>query len=374
VRVRGPYKLVINLILPDGKFLTILTMPFFQATSAKVPLTQEVADVRSMDDLPSAGPYAFTLNDVNVATKIRRNPFWKRGPGRTAPRNLSGLDIYWNLNEQEAFEQVKDGRLDEGPIPAAEVQGVANRYGVNRSRFWAEPVNCLGSIPFNTSNGLFADNAPMRKAVNWALDRTDYVAVAAPHSQSPWTHLLPPNVAGSITKKKLQPYATTSRIEKARALAAGHFKDGRVIVAYRSPGGASSARAELVRRDLIRLGFDPANIEMKPFDDPPVGAWDLMVGLGWCADLPDPASFIRGAYLPLDSTYQAKLDAADHLRGNARLKALGKLDLEITKKVAPVAVMNTYNNRFFFSARVNPRSLKYHRVYQDWSIPSLALK
>jgi hypothetical protein len=113
---------------------------------------------------------------------------------------------------------------------------------------------------------------------------------------------------------------------------------------------------------------------MKPFDDPPVGAWDLMVGLGWCADLPDPASFIRGAYLPLDSTYQAKLDAADHLRGNARLKALGKLDLEITKKVAPVAVMNTYNNRFFFSARVNPRSLKYHRVYQDWSIPALALK
>ena len=36
--------------------------------------------------------------------------------------------------------------------------------------------------------------------------------------------------------------------------------------------------------------------------------------------------------------------------------------------------MRTYNNRFFFSDRVDPQSLKYHGVYSDWSIPALALK
>ena len=94
-----------------------------------------------MADLPSAGPYAFTLNDVNRLTSLRRNPYWTRGPGRTAPRNLQGVDLSWNLNEQVAFEMVKANQLDEGPIPAAEVQGVASQYGVNRSRFWVEPMS-----------------------------------------------------------------------------------------------------------------------------------------------------------------------------------------------------------------------------------------
>jgi hypothetical protein len=44
------------------------------------------------------------------------------------------------------------------------------------------------------------------------------------------------------------------------------------------------------------------------------------------------------------------------------------------KNDAPVVVTNVYNNRFFFSNRVDPKTLMYHAVYQDWSIPSLALR
>ena len=131
-------KLDIYTTMRSGKLLSILAMPFFQATSTKLPIDREVSDVRSMADLPSAGPYAFTLNDVNRLTSLRRNPYWTRGAGRTAPRNLQGVDLSWNLNEQAAFEMVKANQLDEGPIPAAEVQGVASQYGVNRSRFWVE--------------------------------------------------------------------------------------------------------------------------------------------------------------------------------------------------------------------------------------------
>jgi hypothetical protein len=44
------------------------------------------------------------------------------------------------------------------------------------------------------------------------------------------------------------------------------------------------------------------------------------------------------------------------------------------KNVAPVAVERTYNTRYFFSNRVDPKSLVYQGIYQDWSIPALALK
>jgi len=42
--------------------------------------------------------------------------------------------------------------------------------------------------------------------------------------------------------------------------------------------------------------------------------------------------------------------------------------------LAPVAVTRTYNKRFLFSDRVDPRSLVYQGSYSDWSIPALALK
>jgi peptide/nickel transport system substrate-binding protein len=380
-------KLDIYTTMRSGKLLPILAMPLFQATSTKLPIDREVSDVRSMADLPSAGPYAFTLNDVNRLTSLRRNPYWTRGPGRTAPRNLSGVDLSWNLNEQTAFQMVKANQLDEGPIPAAEVQGVANQYGVNRSRFWVEPTSsCTGEIALNNSRGLFHDNVQMRKAVSWAIDRTDYSG--AGFTRSPWTHLLPPSYPGSITKRSLQPYGTRSNIAKAKALAAGHFKDGTIKVFYRSSGALNNAQADVVKRDLIRLGFDPANITMKGLSGADFydalgkrgSDFDMGVSVGSCSDFPDygadffPFLLYGDAFFPDNPKYRAKIAAALRLTGPARTRAIGKLDIEIMKNVAPVVVTNTYNQIFFLSNRVDPRSLRFHRIYQDWSIPALALK
>jgi peptide/nickel transport system substrate-binding protein len=379
VRVRGN-RLVIELNRRSGDLISILAMPFFQATSTKLPLDREVVNVTSMSDLPSAGPYVFTLDDVNRMTSLRRNPYWTRGPGRVAPRNLAGLDLQWNLNEQAAFEMVKENQLDEGPVPSAEAQNVANQYGVNRTRFWVEPLSCIGEIAFNNDRGLFHGNAAMRKAFNWAIDRTDLSGGS--FGATPWTHLLPPGSPGSITKPRLQPYAPTAKIGKARRIAAGHFKDGRITVYYRSSGSTNQARAEKVRRTLINLGFDPANITMKGFTGGDIytaifrkgSDFDLAVSVGWCSDFPDPGSFLPGPFFPPSSKYRNKIAAALRLKGTAQATALGKLDLEITRNVAPVAVTTAYNNLYFFSNRVDPRSLRYHLVYHDWSIPALALK
>ena len=72
--------------------------------------------------------------------------------------------------------------------------------------------------------------------------------------------------------------------------------------------------------------------------------------------------------------WNARMEAAAKLVGVKRYKAYGRLDLDIMRKVAPMAVERTYNSRYLFSDRVDPKSLVYQGIYSDWSIPALALK
>jgi ABC-type transport system substrate-binding protein len=389
VRVKGN-RLTVNLTKGDGTFMAKITMPFFQATSSKLPLTKEVANV-SGNNLPSAGPYYMSRNDVNQLTSLRQNKYWHAGPGRNRPRNLTGLDLQWNLNEQTAFNQTKANQLDEGPLPAAEVQGVANQYGVNKTRFWTKPVNCTGYLPMNTANNLFKANLNLRQAVNYGVSRAPYVAQAGPYAGQAWTHLFNPGVPG-WRNVSLYPRNLT----KAKQLAAGHMKDGKITVYYRSSGSTNQAQAQIVRQDLINLGFSAGNITMKGFSGGNIydamgkrgNDADIGVSMGWCSDYPDPYDWINillyGKSIQDENnvnysyfnnpTWNRRMENAAKLVGPKRLKVYGQMDIDIMKKAAPVAVERTYNNRYFFSNRVNPKGLVYQGIYQDWSIPAMALK
>ena len=68
------------------------------------------------------------------------------------------------------------------------------------------------------------------------------------------------------------------------------------------------------------------------------------------------------------------MENAAKLVGPKRLKVYGQMDIDIMKKAAPMAVERTYNNRYFFSNRINTKGLVYQGIYQDWSIPAMALK
>lgn len=390
VRVKGN-RLIINLTKPDGTFMSKITMPFFQATSTELPLDREVVNVDGINDLPSAGPYALTRNDPDVLTSLRRNPYWKRGPGRQRPRHLAGMDLRWNLDEGTAYHQTYVGELDEGPVPATALEFVGRRFGVNRTRFWTMPVNCTGYLPMNMARPLFKDNVKLRQAINYAISRGPYVDQAGPYAGQPWTHLLNPGVPGW---RNVNVYPLEPNLSKARALAAGHFRDGKVRIRYRSSGTTNPAQAEIVRQDLVNLGFGRENITLVPFsgsgppDPDPMRDFDMAVSMGWCSDFPDPYDWINmllsGEHVHEDYSvnyskmdlpmWNRKMDAAAKLVGPKRYKVYGQMDLDLMRQVAPVAVERTYNNRYFFSDRVNPKSLVYQGIYQDWSIPALALK
>ena len=390
VKVKGN-KLTINLTHADGTFMAKITMPFFQATSTKLPLTKEVVSVNGPGDLPSAGPYVVTRNDVNQLTSLRQNPNWKPGPGKNRPRNLTGLDLQWNLNEQTAFNQTKANQLDEGPLPAAEVQGVAGQYGVNKSRFWTKPINCTGYLPMNTANSLFKGNLKLRQAVNYVVNRATYTAQVGPYAGQPWTHIFNPGVPGwrnaTIYKRN---------VTKAKQLAAGHMKDGKITVYFRSSGTINPAQAQIVKNDLRTLGFSENNITMKGFSGANIydamgkrgNDADMGVSMGWCSDYPDPYDWLNillyGPSIQDENnvnysyfnnpTWNKRMANAAKLTGPKRLKVYGQMDLDIMQKAAPMAIERTYNNRYFFSNRVDTKGLVYQGIYQDWSIPALALK
>ena len=370
------YRLVIRLTRRDPTLLTKLAMPFFQATSLRLPLTREV-----VGGYPSAGPYAFARNTPNELTELRRNRYY-RG---LRPRNVAGVEVWWNLDQQAGFREVEAGSLDEGPLPDAEVRGVARRFGVNKSRFWVEPNNCVGYVGINSRRPLFRNNVALRQALNWMIDRRALLAPLPPYSGSPWTHLLPPSVPGSVTARKLQPYRGAPNARKARRLAAGHLRAGLVNVGYRSSAPGGLAQAQYVRDVLVKLGVKAARIKLKAFTGADIydaigrrnSDLDLGVSLGWCSEYPEPLGLLSLGFNGLGSAgtkFQSRLGALERLHGAARLRALGRLDLDLMTTLAPVVATRTYNGRFYFSRRVEPKSLVYVGVYQDWSIPALALK
>jgi ABC-type transport system substrate-binding protein len=238
VRAKGPYKLVIRLARPEQTFISKLTMPFFQATSKTLPSTREVVVGH-----PSAGPYFFATNEPNSLTTLRRNPYW-HGP---RPAHVAGVEVRWNLDEETAFHQVGSNQIDEGPLPLGEVEGVLARYGVNKTRFWSKPNNCIGFLALNSRRPLFRRVA-MRKAINWAIDRAAMADQSGPAAATPWTHILPPLFPGSVTRKRLQPYAVHPNLAKARTLARSSLGHRRITIAYGVSGTINFTNAVRVRR------------------------------------------------------------------------------------------------------------------------------
>jgi ABC-type transport system substrate-binding protein len=77
------------------------------------------------------------------------------------------------------------------------------------------------------------------------------------------------------------------------------------------------------------------------------------------------------AYLN-NAAYNKRMEAAAKLSGNARYAAYAKLDVDLTKNLAPWAAMHNNNTREFISARIT--NYIYHPVYAAAILNALAVK
>jgi len=355
----GDKRLEIRLARPAGDFLARLATPFMCA----VP--PETAAVPQLTPIPSAGPYYISAYTQGSRLVLSRNPNYD-GP---RPANLDQILYQFNVDPQQSLQQVEDGTADYAAagLPPEAYLHVAQAFP---TQFFVNPIASLRYIAMNTSRPLFSTPAA-RQAVNLALDRPALIATSGAFSGNPTDQYIPPTVPG-FRDESIYPLNGPSAADLARAngLVDQAGIRGRTAVLYTSDRGTAPAAAQLIKDQLSRIGivvdihaFPRAEqiaregTRGEPFD---------LTTEGWINDYLDPFDtlnqFLDGTTIgPSNNNdisyfdepvYNARLQAAAQLTGAERYAAYGNLDVELVRDAAPLAVIGTFNNRDFFSARI----------------------
>jgi ABC-type transport system substrate-binding protein len=367
VRTTNQYTLQIRLKRAAPDFLARITMPFFSAVLMSTPLDTEV----DKGPLHSAGPYYVQEWNKKTSSLTVRNPHWNnaREPFKSLgfqnnvdriTRSGVGGDLATHRLQCERNEADMCG------FPSAQAKELADKYGVNKGRFFVDKDLIVWRIDLNTEQPLFKGNPKLRQAVLHALDRRFMTAQHGFLSGKRTDQFLPYGMGGF---KEFDIYSVKGpNYAKAKELAQGNTRTGKAIyyAFSRSPGPAV---AQSVQFNLKQIGLD---VEIKIFDRVVQNTkaatrgepFDL-TNEGWHADYPDPSNFINvlldGRRLQAENNvntsyysgdgvanYARKLDQAFAATGAQRLNLYAQLDREIMANGAPSGTyISGYNQRFF---------------------------
>ena len=129
------------------------------------------------------------------------------------------------------------------------------KYGINKSQFFVRPGLVLRHLVFNNARPLFRDNAPLRRAVNFAINRRALArtATGTPLSDRLTDQYLPPSLPG-FRDADIYPLERPN-LERARALARGNLRGGKAVLYIEQRSSAVRGRAgsqAAARRDRAR--------------------------------------------------------------------------------------------------------------------------
>jgi ABC-type transport system substrate-binding protein len=293
---------------------------------------------------------------------LERNRFYRGERPRHVTRFIADL----KADIGSSVDRVASGTSDTvlGLIPIApRSEELAKRYGVNRSQFWVQPGVALRVFHLNTSRGVFKNNAKLRQAVNFAVDRAALVREAGFHGETPTDQYLLPGSPGH-RDERIYPLKGPN-LKKARDLAKGRTRGGKVVL-YTSTQTVDVAQAQILQQNLKAIGLDveiktPADLPGKlstpgePFDLGRVrwfGPFSPLSLNDWFdgRTIGQPG-FINFSYFDSPKVNRL-LDEASRLRGAARNRAYGDLDIQISRDAAPMIPVSQVNAMAFVSARV----------------------
>lgn len=372
IRVAGD-RITIRLTKVAPDFLARLGMNFTCAVPESLPI-----DPKGVNVLPGAGPYYVAAKTPGRSITLRRNPSY----GGTRPQRWDEIRVTVGVDFNQSFLQVKRGEVDydlSGLPPTAHAE-LTRTYGINRGRYFVHTANTIQYISLNTSRPLFSD-VRARRAVANAIDRRALARLAGLNGGAPSDQLLPPGIPG-FRDAKIYPLDGPN-VQAARRLLGG--KTGTAIL-YAGNDPVSKNAAQVIQANLKQVGItvqpktytfavviEKAGRQGEPFD---------MFLIGWFADYPDPYDFINvllhgrsiaktnnvnTAYWN-DPVYNRKMDAAARLSGDARYRAYGALDVDITSNASPFVVYQNSNVREFVSERIGCYSFQ-----PAWGQMNLAL-
>jgi peptide/nickel transport system substrate-binding protein len=381
ISVKGN-KLIVTLVKPSPAFVTQLTMPFFQA----MPLSWGT-DELNMDDLPTVGdtcgPYHLTGGDQTSFTLIERNRFYR---GKR-PHHLAG--VRWTMGVAVPSQRllVERNQQDLGGFPPAAYGELRRKYAAS-GRFITKPVAITWYLSLNTQSKAFKGNPRLRQAVNFAINRRLLAGLMGAGAAQPTDQLLPPQGMPGFKDWKVYPFAPD--LVKARQLAKGHLRGGRLVL-YAPSLDPFPSQAAIVQANLKRLGIRVAVRLLDPGvegdlvsrrDTPFDMAFD-----GWGSDYPDPYDFINillsgksirekdnvnHSYFD-EARWNKRMDQTAALPfGPRRYAAYARLDRDLVKGPAPIAAYAASRSSFFTSNRI--KTFVYQPVYGQPNYAAIELK
>jgi peptide/nickel transport system substrate-binding protein len=390
VVTKGKYTLIINLKKPRPDFASIVSMPFFQAISLKMPLDPNGVKVPA-----SGGPYYISSRDVGRSLVLNRNKFYKGN----RPHNANQININVNTNLDTSLLQVRSNQRDYdmfGVPPTAHVQ-LHNQY---RKQYHVSPGVITDYLTMNTTYGskgegiknhsCFNGNSGVgvrtRQAVNYLVNRPASLAQRGAFAGTTTDQVLPPTMPG-FRNWKLYP---TGKPNVAKAQSLKPKKCGSIVF-YGSTSPISIAIMQLVKSDLSKIGIN-ANLKTFPFavriakEGHRGEPFDLDLQ-AWGADYPDPVDFIdilldgrniiaennnNNAYFN-NATFNKRMQSAGRISNlSKRYAAWALIDRDVMKQQAPLAPLFFRTVREFTSKRVGCWS--YQPIYGAMNLNAVCIK
>ena len=249
--------IVFHLKEPFGGFDYFAQLP----QTAPVPQDQDTG-IRYREHVVSSGPYMFEEYNEGVGFTLVRNPNWDPAIDPNRPALPDRIEVTLNVNQDDLDNRIISGDLDvdlagNGVAAAARTRVVNDESLLARADNPGAPRLWYTSINPNVAP---LDNIDCRRAILYAVDKTDYqTAYGGQYGGDIATSVLPPQIPGY---QEIDPYPNgedhTGDLDAAQAaLEACGQPDGFAIkAAYRSDRPAEQQVAEALQQSLGRVGIE----------------------------------------------------------------------------------------------------------------------
>ena len=358
-------RLVIRLARPVPDFAARMTLSLFCAVPSNLPIDPEGVGA----PLHAAGPYYVAEYVPGRRLVLERNRYY-RG---SRPHHVDRFVVdFTAADSREVIQRVKRGTADWG-IEDENGFPKANELRGSRSQFYVRAGHGLFGFYLNSGRPLFRNNARLRRAVNFAVDRSALLREFGGRLTGRLTDQYLPPTLPEFRDARIYPLRKPS-VKKAKALARGRLRSGKAVL-YIRDDPIYRSQAQVLKRNLAAIGLEveitvwsPGAYYRKVFQrgEP----WDI-AQVQWIPDYPDPYSYLNLLFHSssgsnpsfASSKYDRLLTRAARLHGTTRYRTYGNLDVRLARDGAMVAAFYA-NVPTFVSRRVDPRCMVL-RPYLD---------
>ena len=334
VQVLDRYRLRVRLTRKAGDFVGRLAMSFFCPVLPGTPITPA-----GIEKPPGSGPYYVAERVPNRLIVLERNPHY--GGSRTANPDR----IVWTIETDgaERLRATEQNRNDFTTLfnyPDAVVRGLVDKYGVNRrgGRLFRYPTSTTFLFAFNPDRPAFrgTGQAPLKKAINYALDRPALTRSHGYLGATATDRLLP---AWLTAGRRVYPLGGPDPVTARKWLARAAQRP-KTLTLYMANFPLGILNGQIFASNLRQLGivvdvkyfeFQTLLLKLRTAGEP----WD--VGwLPWGAAYADPAGFL----LPLfrGTQLEPRIRAANNrVTGLGRDKSWAEFEAKLVRDDPPVA-------------------------------------